>query len=171
MRHSMAGWVALWLGGLALASVGATFLMLMLIESRVIALACAWLVLVPLLAYAATHITSRWRDLLTVDHDFVVEMGACRSAGFANVTDPLALHDTRSGSDAGHDRAQMKIVGDPPVVVLDGDHRSRIAVATTGDDHLAVTRRINRCSDGSRKVRPAVKTGIMLDRMETHSEP
>lgn len=60
MRHSMAGWVTLWLGGLALASVGVTVTMLALIESRAIALVCAWLILVPLLAYAATHITSRW---------------------------------------------------------------------------------------------------------------
>jgi len=60
MRHSMAGWVTLWLGGLALASIGVTVAMLELIESRAIALVCAWLILVPLLAYAATHITSRW---------------------------------------------------------------------------------------------------------------
>ncbi|HTU67025.1 MAG TPA: HAMP domain-containing protein, partial [Steroidobacteraceae bacterium] len=60
MRHSMAGWVTVWLGGIALAGVGTTFLMLTLIESRAIAIVCAWLVLVPLVAYAATHITSRW---------------------------------------------------------------------------------------------------------------
>jgi len=60
MRHSMSGWVALWLGGLSLASVGVTCLMLALIDSQAMALVCAWLVLVPLLAYAATHITSRW---------------------------------------------------------------------------------------------------------------
>jgi two-component system nitrogen regulation sensor histidine kinase NtrY len=59
-RHSMAGWVTMWLGGIALASVSATWGAFALIETRSIALVIALLVLVPLVAIVGTFVTARW---------------------------------------------------------------------------------------------------------------
>ncbi len=56
----MAGWVTLWLGGIALAGVGLTCAALWLIEPRWIAILFALLALTPLVAYAGAIITSRW---------------------------------------------------------------------------------------------------------------
>ncbi len=56
----MAGWVALWLAGVALAGVGVTAAALALVESRAIALVCALLVLVPAVAVGASIVTTRW---------------------------------------------------------------------------------------------------------------
>jgi nitrogen fixation/metabolism regulation signal transduction histidine kinase len=59
-RHSMAGWVTLWLGGIALASVGVTVAALRLVEPRWIAILLALLVLTPLVAWVGSFVTSRW---------------------------------------------------------------------------------------------------------------
>lgn len=56
----MAGWVALWLAGVALAGVGVTTAALALVESRAIAIVCALLVLVPCVAFSASIVTTRW---------------------------------------------------------------------------------------------------------------
>jgi two-component system nitrogen regulation sensor histidine kinase NtrY len=59
-RHSMAGWVTLWLGGIALTGVGVTVAALWLIEPRWLAIVFALLVLVPLVAFCAAAVTTRW---------------------------------------------------------------------------------------------------------------
>jgi nitrogen fixation/metabolism regulation signal transduction histidine kinase len=59
-RHSMAGWVTLWLGGIALTGVGLTWAALVLIEPRWIAILFALLVLTPLVAWVGSVITTRW---------------------------------------------------------------------------------------------------------------
>lgn len=56
----MAGWVALWLGGLALAATGTATLALAIIDTRWIAIACALLALVPIVAICASIVTTRW---------------------------------------------------------------------------------------------------------------
>ena len=83
MRHSMAGRVTLWLGAFALAGVVTTFAALSLIESRFIAIVCALLVLVPLVAVCASVVTSAWSRTARAlgdgisslrDHDFSVSV-------------------------------------------------------------------------------------------------
>src|SRR5688572_30361181 len=59
-RHSMAGWVTLWLGGIALAGVGLTWAALALIQIRWIAILFALLVLTPLVAWVGSVVTTRW---------------------------------------------------------------------------------------------------------------
>jgi two-component system nitrogen regulation sensor histidine kinase NtrY len=59
-RWSMAGWVALWLGGVALAGVALTTAAVTLIESRWIAIVSTLLALVPLVAFGASVVTTRW---------------------------------------------------------------------------------------------------------------
>jgi two-component system, NtrC family, nitrogen regulation sensor histidine kinase NtrY len=56
----MAGWVALWLGGVALGGVAVTTAAFELIESRGIAVVSALLVLVPAVAIGASVVTTRW---------------------------------------------------------------------------------------------------------------
>ena len=56
----MAGWVALWLGGIAFAGVGITAAALWLIDPRWLALLVALLIITPLVALCAQAITSRW---------------------------------------------------------------------------------------------------------------
>jgi nitrogen fixation/metabolism regulation signal transduction histidine kinase len=56
----MAGWVALWLGGIAGAAIAATCAALAWIESDVMAAVVAALVLMPLVVTAATMVTRRW---------------------------------------------------------------------------------------------------------------
>lgn len=56
----MAGWVALWLGVVALAAVGVTGAAWALVEPRWLALVVALLLLVPLVAFCATRVTTRW---------------------------------------------------------------------------------------------------------------
>jgi two-component system, NtrC family, nitrogen regulation sensor histidine kinase NtrY len=56
----MAGWVTLWLGGVALAGVGITTAALAFMEPRGIAIVGALLALVPLVAFCGGVITRRW---------------------------------------------------------------------------------------------------------------
>jgi nitrogen fixation/metabolism regulation signal transduction histidine kinase len=56
----MAGRVALWLGGIALAAVGITAAALALLEPRWFAIVVALLVLAPLVALSATRVTRHW---------------------------------------------------------------------------------------------------------------
>ena len=56
----MAGWVTLWLGGIALAAVAVTVTALRLIEPRWLAIVFALLVLTPLVAFCASSVTTRW---------------------------------------------------------------------------------------------------------------
>src|SRR5262245_33465767 len=59
-RHSMAGWVTLWLGGIALAGVRLTHGAPELVEPPWIALPFPLIVPTALAAYAGSIITSRW---------------------------------------------------------------------------------------------------------------
>ena len=79
----MAGWVTLWLGGIALAGVGVTAAALWLIEPRWLAIVCALLVLTPLVAFCASAVTTRWSRTARAladgisslrDHDFSVSV-------------------------------------------------------------------------------------------------
>src|SRR4051812_34253715 len=59
-RHSMAGWVTLWLGAVALAGVGITAAALWLLEPRWLAVVVALLIITPLVAFSAHAVTTRW---------------------------------------------------------------------------------------------------------------
>jgi nitrogen fixation/metabolism regulation signal transduction histidine kinase len=56
----MAGWVTLWLGGIALCAVAATYTAQAWIDSPAMAAVAAGLVLVPLVAWSGTVVTRRW---------------------------------------------------------------------------------------------------------------
>ena len=60
VRWSMAGWVTLWLGGIALLGVAVTALALAFIAPRWLALTNALLVLVPLVVWSGARVTTRW---------------------------------------------------------------------------------------------------------------
>ena len=60
MRHSMAGWVTLWLGVVALAAIAIATTASAFIESRALAAVAAGLVVTPLVAWLGSRITSRW---------------------------------------------------------------------------------------------------------------
>jgi two-component system nitrogen regulation sensor histidine kinase NtrY len=70
----MAGWVTLWLGGVALSGVGATAAALAFLEPRWLAIACALLVLVPLVAFCAAVVTSRWSRTARALSDGIVSL-------------------------------------------------------------------------------------------------
>jgi two-component system, NtrC family, nitrogen regulation sensor histidine kinase NtrY len=60
-RHtSMAGWVSLWLGGIAVSAMGVTYAARAWIDSPWIAAVAAGLVLTPLVAWCGTIVTRRW---------------------------------------------------------------------------------------------------------------
>jgi nitrogen fixation/metabolism regulation signal transduction histidine kinase len=56
----MAGWVTLWLGGVALATVGITTALLALVEIRWLALSLALLLVIPVVALCGGTLTRRW---------------------------------------------------------------------------------------------------------------
>ena len=88
VRGSMAGWATLWLGGIALAALGAHSVARHFIESPWMAAVVAALVLTPLVAWSGTILAGRWSHMARAlndgiaslkDRDFSVSVTPCHA--------------------------------------------------------------------------------------------
>ena len=74
VRGSMAGWATLWLGGIALAALGAHSVARHFIESPWMAAVVAALVLTPLVAWSGTMLAARWSHMARALNDGIASL-------------------------------------------------------------------------------------------------
>ena len=70
----MAGWVTLWLGGVAVSAIGATYAARAWIDSPWLAAAATALVLTPLVAWSGTLVTRRWSRMASALCDGILSI-------------------------------------------------------------------------------------------------
>jgi len=74
VRHSMAGWATLWLGGIALAALGALTTARHFIDSPWMAAVAAALLLTPLVAWSGAMLVTRWSHMARALNDGILSL-------------------------------------------------------------------------------------------------